>query len=395
MELCRNSCKLAQHESHANSYKFRIYPTDEQRVLIAKSFGCARWVYNHFLNECAASIYAGVSRPTYYDWHSKLTELKKAADTVWLAEPDKFAVENALKDLDAAFRNHFRNPLHFKYPVRKSKKNPKQSYRTNYFKTKSGGNIEIDEAGGRIKLPKLGWVKTSVSRHVEGRLLNVTVSRNACGEFYVSITTTDVEFEQYEKTGRNAAADVGVLELAVLSDGTVFPNNKRYKSQMKKLAREQRKLSRKKKGSNNRNKQKREVARVHQRAKNRRNDDIHKATTKIVKEYDVIALEDLSSRNMAKNHKLAGAIYDAAWYEFRRQLEYKCARHGREMLFVDRYYASTQTCSMCGAKSDITKGLANLKVREWICPNCGTHLHRDINAAVNILDEALREREAS
>ena len=179
MELCRNSCKLAQHESHANSYKFRIYPTDEQIILIIKSFGCARWVYNHFLNECAASISAGVSRPTYYDCHSKLTELKKATDTVWLAEPDKFAVENALKDLDAAFRNHFRNPLHFKYPVRKSKKNPKQSYRTNYFKTKSGGNIEIDESGGRIKLPKLGWVKTSISRHVEGRLLNVTVSRNA------------------------------------------------------------------------------------------------------------------------------------------------------------------------------------------------------------------------
>ena len=238
MELCRNSCKLAQHESHANSYKFRIYPTDEQTVLIIKTFGCSRWTFNHFLKVCDAALASGCSRPSYYACQSQLKDLKKDPSTSWLAEPDKFAIANALRDLDRAFENYFLNPKHFGRPVMKSKKNPKQSYRTNYFKTKSGGNIEIDEAGGRIKLPKLGWVKTSISRHVEGRPLNVTVSRNACGEFYVSITTTDVEFEQYEKTGRNAAADVGVLELATLSDGTVFPNNKRYKAQQKKIARE-------------------------------------------------------------------------------------------------------------------------------------------------------------
>ena len=376
------------------SYKFRIYPTDIQKTLIVKSFGCTRWVYNYFLNERTASISAGISRPTYYDWHAKLTELKKAADTVWLAEPDKFALENTLKDLDAAFKNHSRNPGHFKYPVKKSKKNPKQSYRTNYFKTSSGGNIEIDEAGGRIKLPKLSWVKTSISRHVEGRILNVTVSRNACFEYYASVTTTDVEFEQYEKTGHSAGIDMGLHELAILSDGTSLPNMKHYKSKLRKLNREQRRLSRKQKGSHNREKQKLRAARIHRNITNERNDYLHKATTKLVKKYDVIAMEDLSSKNMAKNHKLAGSINDAAWRKFRRQMEYKCARYGRILLFVDRHYPSTQTCSFCGEKSTITKGLENLKVREWTCPYCGTRLDRDINAAVNIINHALETNAA-
>lgn len=217
------------------SYKFRIYPTDEQIVLIIKTFGCARWTFNHFLKICNAALASGSPRPSYYACQSQLKNLKKEPATLWLAEPDKFAIANALRDLDKAFENYSRNPKHFGRPIMKSKKNPKQSYRTNYFKTSSGGNIEIDEAGGRIKLPKLAWVKASISRHVEGRILNVTVSRNSCFEYYASVTTTDVEFEQYEKTGHNAGIDVGLHELAVMSSGTSVPNRKRYKSKLRKL----------------------------------------------------------------------------------------------------------------------------------------------------------------
>ena len=175
MELCSNSCKLAQRESHANSYKFRIYPTDEQTVLIIKTFGCSRWTFNHFLKECEAALASGSSRPSYYACQSQLKDLKKDPSTSWLAEPDKFAIANALRDLDRAFENYFRNPKHFCRPVMKSKKNPKQSYRTNYFKTKSGGNIEIDEAGGRIKLPSL-WTHSYYCESV-GRLSEGAVKR--------------------------------------------------------------------------------------------------------------------------------------------------------------------------------------------------------------------------
>lgn len=334
---------------------------------------------------------AGSSLPDFDDLQAMLKGLKKAEDTKWLAEPDKYAIANALKDLKKAYKNHFSNPSHFRSPRFKSKKNPKQSYRTNYFISKQSGyeNIEIDEATGRIKLPKLSWVTASISRHVEGRILNVTVSRNACLEYYVAVTTTDVEFEQYEETGRKVGIDVGLHDLAILSDGTSIPNPKHYKAQLRKLKREQRKLSRKKKGSRNREKQKLRTARIHRDIANRRSDDLHKSTTKIVQRYDVIAMEELSSANMAKNHHLAGAIYDAAWNEFRRQLEYKCARHGRKFLLAPRFYASTQTCSICGQRSEITKGLQGLAVREWTCPHCGTVLDRDINAAVNVLDAAM------
>ena len=247
------------------SYKFRIYPTEDQKTLIAKSFGCARWVYNHFLNLCSAVMSTGASRPNFYDNQAQLKGLKKAEDTVWLTEPDKYVLANALRDLDKAFENHFRNPSHFRSPRLKSKKNPKQSYRTNYFINKQSGyeNIEIDETTGKIKLPKLSWVKASISRHVEGRILNVTVSRNACHEYYVSVTTTDVVFEQYEETGRKVGIDMGLHDLAILSDGSSIPNSKHYKAQLRKLKREQRKLSRKKKGSYNREKQKLRTARIH------------------------------------------------------------------------------------------------------------------------------------
>lgn len=379
------------------SYKFRIYPTEDQKTLIAKSFGCARWVYNHFLNLCSAAMSTGAPRPGFYDNQAQLKGLKKAEDTAWLAEPDKYVLSNALRDLDKAFENHFRNPSHFRCPRFKSKKNPKQSYRTNYFINKQSGyeNIEIDEAAGRIKLPKLSWVTASISRHVECRILNVTVSRNACLEYYVSVTTTDVEFEQYEETGRKVGIDVGLHDLAILSDGTSIPNPKHYKAQLRKLKREQRKLSRKKKGSRNREKQRLRTARIHRDIANRRSDDLHKSTTKIVQKYDVIAMEDLSSTNMAKNHCLAGGIYDAAWNEFRRQLEYKCARHGRVFLLAPKFYASTQTCSVCGTKSEVTKGLQGLAVREWTCPHCGTMLDRDVNAAVNVLDAAMNNIDAA
>lgn len=361
------------------AYKFRIYPTTAQAALITQTFGCKRWVYNHFLAERIA-IYESKKRTSgRFEQDKRLTQLKK--ETEWLRAPDKCALQNALADLDVAYQNFFRRvKLGEKpgFPKFKSKRDRHQSYRTS-------SNIKMHAK--HIQLPKLGLVQCRISKQIEGRIISATVSQNPSGKYFVSVLCTDVDIQPMDRTGAIVGVDLGLKELAITSDGHHFSNPKHLAKSQKKLAKLQRALSRKSKGSNNREKARIKVARLHEHIANQRLDSTHKMTTSLVRDYDLIAIETLMPKNMVKNRRLAKAISDAAWGEIVRQLEYKCNWYGKELVKVDRFYPSSQACNSCGFKNSDTK---NLAVREWDCPKCGVHHDRDVNAAKNILDEGLR-----
>jgi putative transposase len=238
-----------------------------------------------------------------------------------------------------------------------------------------------------VQLPKLGTVKCRISKQVRGRILSATVSLNPSGKYFVSICCTDVELQPFDKTGAVVGIDVGIKSFAVSSEGVEYSNPKYLRKSEKKLARLQRSLSRKSKGSNNREKARIQVARLHEHIANQRKDMLHKLSTELLRSYDVVCIEDLVPSNMIKNHHLAKLIADASWSEFRRQLHYKAEWYGKQIVEVDRFYPSSQTCSCCETKWSGTK---DLKVRKWTCPTCNATLDRDVNAAKNILNEGLR-----
>ena len=356
-------------------YKFRLYPNAAQREQIKKTHGAVRYVYNLFLAYRQNLYELQHKSVSMYDTFKLLTLVKNAEpDRKWLKQVDSKALQLSLSNLERAYKNFFDKRA--KYPRFKSRHHHRQTYSTD-------SSVRI--IGDKIKLPKLGLVKFVQSRElIAGRIIKATVTHSASDKYFVSIVVKGEESVS-DNGGGEIGIDVGLKSFCTDSRGNVVDNPRPLQKLSKNLKSAQRRLSRKKLGSRNRDKQRKKLARLHERIADTRLDFLHKLTTRLCRENQTIAVESLNIVGMLKNHKLAREISDAGWGEFFRQLDYKSKRYGCTVLKVPTTYPSSQTCSACGFKNPIVK---DLSVRQWECPQCGASHDRDVNAAVNILTKA-------
>lgn len=360
--------------------KFRIYPNREQQNLISQTLGCCRLIYNKGL-AMRDEAYENGNKVGYLQTSAMLTELKKCEDFAFLRVVDSIALQQSLRDLDRGFANFFQKRA--AHPSFKSKHGSRQSYKT----VNQGGSIRI--VGKYIRLPKLGFVKIHQSMEV-GKINSVTIERTSTGKYFAAL---NVEFEPQPRLNNGGAIgiDVGIKEFYSDSNGNVVQNPKYLEKSMRRLVREQRRLSRKQKGSNNRSKQRIKVALVYEKITNQRNDFLQKQSTMLVRENQTVCIEELKVRNMMRNHKLARHIGSASWSKFFEMLAYKAVWYGNDVVKVPVMYPSSQICSCCGYKNPLVK---NLAVRVWECPDCHTVHDRDTNASINILTKGLQMKSA-
>ena len=358
------------------AYRFRFYPTPEQELILARTFGCARFAYNYMLRLRTDAWIQRQERIGYHETSAALTALKKQPEYAWLNEVSSVPVQQALRHLQTAFNNFFAKRA--RYPQFKRKDGPQAAeYTTSAFKWD----------GRSLKLAKMSEplaVRWSRQIPKAAKVTTVTVSKDAAGRYFVSLLCDDVVAKKPAVDGK-IGIDLGLTHFAILSTGEkiVAPNT--FRKNEAKLAKLQRRLAKKTKGSNRRRKAKLKVAKLHAKIADSRRDFLHKLSTRLINENQVIAVESLSVSNMQKNRCLSKSIADASWSEFLRQLEYKAKWYGRELVGIDKWYPSSKRCSDCG----YTMPKMPLNVRQWTCPECGSIHDRDINAARNVLAAGL------
>ena len=367
------------------AFKYRLCPTATQAEKINQNIGCARFAYNIMLD----------AKIKHYEQHKETLYVTPASfkdDYPFLKDADSLALSNAQLNLEKAFNKFFDKKTG--YPKFKAKRKCRWSYTTNNQRNKKNpekDSIRFD--GNRIKLPKVGYVKIVEHRQHEGVIKSVVVSKERSGEYYASVLCEVEPPEALPVTNKVVGIDLGLHDIIVCSDGERAEAPKYFRKSEQRLAKRQRVFSRTQKGSSGHEKARVKVARCHQKIKNQRNDFLQKLSTKLIRENQVICLEDLSVKGMERNRKLAKSVTDASFSRFVEMLEYKAEWCGRKVIKIDRFYPSTQLCSGCGYRNESVKGLRGLKVREWICPECGEVHDRDLNAARNILKEGLKSIE--
>jgi len=349
------------------AYKFRLYPNKEQSAFLAECFGCSRFVYNYFLR-LTTDVYAESKKSLRYkEWAKLLTDLKSKSE--WLKKVNSQSLQQTLKDLESAFVRFFKKLGGF--PNFKKKSN-RQSFRVPQ-------HFSIDH-GGFLRLPKMTPIKMVIHREILGTPKNITISKTPSGKYHASIVT-EQDIPHAPLNGDKIGLDLGLKEFAITSTGEKFENPRFFQRSLRRLKIRQRKLSKKQKGSNNRNKARITVAKIHDKVQNQRQDYQHKISRKLTSENQRISAESLNIKGMVKNRKLAKQISDVAWGEFLTMLEYKGDIYGCEIQYVDRFFPSSKRCSNCGhIKQDLT-----LAVREWECPECKYFWDRDINTALNLM----------
>jgi len=356
------------------TYKYKIIPNEDQKVLLNKHFGAIRFIYNYFLNERKQEYETNKQTINYYNNAKSLTELKKQEQYSWLNEINSQSLQTSLKNLDDAYNGFFKKRT--KFPRFKSK-HVKNSFKIPQF-------VKIEN--GKLRIPKFKEpIDLILSQSFTGKIKQCTISKTPTNEYFVSILV-ETTHTATPKTGKTIGIDLGIRDFVVTSEGFIYKNNRYTKTYERKLKQNQQHLTRKIKGSNRYQKQKLKVASIYKKIANSRLDNLHKVSTELIKKYDTIILEDLNIKGMIKNHKLAKHISDVSWSKFIELLTYKAEWNDKQIVKIDRFFPSSKTCNCCGYINQNLK----LDMREWTCPSCNTKLDRDLNASKNILNEGYK-----